>query len=130
MTKYKNFARRPLGVGVIGAGRIGTHRARLAAQHPAVEYLAIADTDQDQVDKLVNATGAQFGTTDPYAVIADERVSVVIVATPEHAHVDAVTAAIEAGKSVMVEKPLALTIEDADRLADLAEERGVDLRIG
>jgi predicted dehydrogenase len=83
MTKYKNFARRPLGVGVIGAGRIGTHRARLAAQHPAVEYLAIADTDQDQVDKLVNATGAQFGTTDPYAVIADERVSVVIVATPE-----------------------------------------------
>jgi predicted dehydrogenase len=130
MAEPARFERRRLGVGVIGAGRIGTHRARLAALHPAVEYLAIADIDQDQVDRLAKATGAQHATTDPFAVIADERVNVVIVSTPEHAHAEAVAAAIEAGKSVLVEKPLALTLEDGDRLARLAEERGVDLRIG
>ena len=130
MADTAEFERKRLGVGVIGAGRIGTHRAKLASQHPAVEYLAIADIDADQVNKLGKATAAQVITTDPYEVISDSRVNVVVVSTPEHAHADAVAAAIEAGKSVLVEKPLALTIEDGDRLANLAEERGVDLRIG
>ncbi|NND49050.1 MAG: Gfo/Idh/MocA family oxidoreductase, partial [Rhizobiales bacterium] len=130
MAEAGEFERKRLGVGVIGAGRIGTHRARLAALHPAVDYLAVADIDSDQAKKLGEATDAQVVTTDPNEVISDKRVNVVVVSTPEHAHAEAVAAAIEAGKSVLVEKPLALTIEDGDRLADLAEERGVDLRIG
>ena len=130
MGEGAGFQRKRLGVAVIGAGRIGSHRARLAALHPAVEYLAIADIDADQAARLGEMTGAHRATTDPAELIADPRVDVVIVATPEHAHYEAVAAAIEAGKPVLVEKPLALTLEDGDRLAALAEARGVDLRIG
>jgi glutamyl-tRNA reductase len=76
-----------LGIAVIGAGRIGTLRARLAAKHPAVGFLAIADRDPARARALADAAGADLHSGDNDAMIADPRVTAVIVSTPEQEHV-------------------------------------------
>ena len=125
----KEFKKRQLGVAVVCSGRMGSHRARLASLHPAVNYLVVGDINEDQAKKLAEISKANGYSTDNMELINDPRVDVVIVSTPEDEHRDSVEAAIIAGKSVLVEKPLALTITDGDRLSKLAEEKGVDLRL-
>jgi len=122
--------RKPLGVAVIGAGRIGSLRARLAAGYPAVNFLAIADADAGQARKLAGEVGAQFHTGDNAAAISRPEVGAVIVATSEGEHVQAVMQALERGKAVLVEKPLALTLAEADRVVAEVDKRSADLRVG
>ena len=117
-----------LGIAVIGAGRIGTLRARLAAKHPAVRFLAIADRDPTRAQALAEAAGADLHSHDNDAVIAHPQVTAVIVSTPEQEHVAPVCKALALGKPVLVEKPLALSLDGADEI--LAAARGGDLRVG
>src|SRR5579871_1423640 len=77
---------KPLGIAVIGAGRIGTLRARLAAKHPSVQFLAIADKDPARAEALATLAGAQLHTTDNDAAIAHPAVTAVFVSTPEGEH--------------------------------------------
>jgi predicted dehydrogenase len=119
-----------LGIAVIGSGRIGTLRAEMARRHPAVRFLAVADLDRDQVDKLAARVGADHHTTDPLSLIARDDIDAVFVSTPESAHVEAVIAALEAGKPVLVEKPLAMTLDGADRILSVLHERQGDLHVG
>jgi predicted dehydrogenase len=121
---------RPLGIAVVGAGRIGTLRARLAGKHPAVGFLAISDRDPQRAQALATTAGAQFHSADNNAVIEHPSVNAVIVSTPEGDHAAPIIRALELGKPVLVEKPLALDLEEADRvLAVLAKTRG-NLRVG
>ena len=121
---------RPLGVAVIGAGRIGTLRARLCAKHPCVGFLAIADTDNEKARSLAQTTSAATYSSDNDALISLPEVNTVFVSTPEGEHVAAVCKALELGKAVMVEKPLALTLSDAEQiLSALAVSKG-SLRVG
>lgn len=122
--------RRTIGVGLVGAGRIGTHRARLASEHPGVNYLRIADLSSDAAARLGQATGADAVGDDSMALINDPRVDAVMVATPEDSHREAVLAAIDAGKTVLVEKPLALELGHGAEMVSRAEAGGVDLRVG
>ncbi len=122
--------RKELGIAVIGSGRIGTLRARLAAKHPAVKFLAISDRDPSRALELATQTGADFHSTANDEVIARPEVTAVFVSTPEGEHAAPVRKALELGKPVLVEKPLALTLKDADDiLATLAQTRG-ELRVG
>lgn len=122
--------RRTIGLGVIGAGRIGTHRARLAAEHPGVAYLRIADIALDAAELLGSTTQADRVGDDPFAVVDDPKVDAVVVATPEDAHVEAALAAIAAGKPVLVEKPLSLDLAGGSKMVEEALAAGVDLRVG
>lgn len=121
---------RPIGLGIIGAGRIGTLRARLASRHAGVRFIAIADSDPANAEKTARLCGAAFHGGDNEALIKHPEVDAVIVATPEGEHVTPVLAAIAAGKPVLVEKPVALTLADADRVTEAALAAGVDLRVG
>ena len=122
--------RKELGVAVIGSGRIGGLRARLAAEHPAVGFLAVSDSDPGKARELAKKSGAQFHSGDNSAVIARPEVNTVIVSTSEGAHVEPILQAIELGKSVLVEKPIALTLADADRVLRAAEKAGVAVHVG
>lgn len=122
--------RKTVGIGVIGSGRIGTHRARLAADHPGVDYLRLADIDLDAAERLGRTTQADRVGDDPFAVVDDPEVDAVIVATPEDAHVEAALAAIAAGKPVLVEKPLSLDLPGGSKMVEEAQSAGVDLRVG
>jgi predicted dehydrogenase len=114
----------------VGSGRIGGLRARLASEHPAVKFLAVADADPARARDLAGKTGAQFHSGDNAAVIARPEVNTVIVSTSEGAHVEPILQAIELGKTVLVEKPIALSLPDADRIISAAEKKGVSVRVG
>jgi predicted dehydrogenase len=125
-----NIERKQLGIAVVGSGRIGTLRARLAADHPAVSFIAVSDLDQGNATKLAQQVGAQVCSTDNREIIARPEVSAVIVSTSEGEHLDPVLHAIELGKPVLVEKPIALNVADADRIIAAAAKAGVEVRVG
>lgn len=119
-----------MGLAIVGSGRIGTLRARLAAQHPAVHYLAVSDRDAAKANDLAQKVGAQFHSGDNREVIANPEVNAVIVSTSEGEHMDAVLQAVALGKPVLVEKPIALTLADADAMVAGIDKAGANVRVG
>jgi len=119
-----------LGIAVVGAGRIGTLRANMAAAHPAVRFLAISDIDPDRARNLCSKVGGQLSSGDNLEVISRPEVNAVIVSTSEHEHTLPILQALERGKPVLVEKPIAVDLEDADRILAAAAQSGVEVRVG
>ena len=119
-----------LGIAVVGSGRIGSLRAQMAARHPSVGFLAVADLEKSRADILTQKTGANLSTDDNFEAISHPNVQAVFVSTPEHEHVEPVVQALESGKPVFLEKPLALTLDDADKIIDAVERTGIDVHIG
>ena len=122
--------RKELGIAVVGSGRIGTLRARLAAKHPAVSFLAVSDRDPARARALAEQAGADFHSSDNIEIISRPEVNAVIVSTPEGEHAAAVCKALELGKPVLVEKPIALTLNDADDILATLKQTGGHLRVG
>ena len=122
--------RRELGIAVIGAGRIGTLRARLAAKHPCVKFIAVSDRDPQRAKALAEQAGADFHSGDNFEVIERPEVDAVFVSTPEGEHSAPVRRALELGKPVLCEKPIALTLKDADDMLETLRKTGGTLRIG
>jgi predicted dehydrogenase len=122
--------RKELGIAVIGSGRIGTLRAQLAAKHPSVGFLAISDLDPARARALAEQTGADFHSGNNFEIIARPEITAVIVSTPEGEHAAPVCRALELGKPVLVEKPIALSLKDADDILAALKATGGDLRIG
>src|SRR5687767_4378198 len=102
----------------------------MAAAHPAVKFLALSDLDRERAARLAKTAGADFSSGDNNEVIAHPQVNAVIVSTSEHEHLAPVMQALELGKPVLVEKPIALTLADADRIIAKAEATGTPLRVG
>jgi predicted dehydrogenase len=121
---------KPIGLAIVGSGRIGTLRARLAAAHPAVRFIAVSDRSADAAKKLATSVGAHVQSTDNDEIISHPDVNAVIVSTSEGEHVEPIVKALELGKRVLVEKPIALTVADADRVLRAIEKCGVDVRVG
>jgi predicted dehydrogenase len=119
-----------IGIAVVGSGRIGSLRARLAAKHPAVAFLAVSDKEPAHAKALAELAAADFCSADNDAVIAHPRVNAVIVSTPEGEHAAPVCRALELGKPVLVEKPLALSLADAEAIIATLERTGGTLRVG
>lgn len=114
-------------VGVVGVGHVGRHHARLLAAMPGVELSAVADIRADRAE----AVGAQFGAsafTDARDLLG--RVEAVSIAVPTASHVEVALPFVERRIPLLVEKPLAPTLAEADRLVAAAEERGVPLAVG
>jgi predicted dehydrogenase len=122
--------RRDLGIAIVGAGRIGALRARLAAAHPAVRFIAVADADAARAREVAQQVGASFHSGDNLEVISRPEVDAVIVATSEGEHAAPVLQALERGKAVLVEKPIALDLAEADRIVAEAARGKADLRVG
>ena len=122
--------RSKLGIAVVGAGRIGTLRARLAAKHPCVKFIAVSDRDPQRAKALAELAGADFHSGDNNEVIERPEVDAVFVSTPEGEHSAPVRRALELGKPVLCEKPIALTLKDADDMLETLRKTGGTLRIG
>ncbi len=122
--------RKDLGIAVVGSGRIGSIRARQALRHPCVSFLGVSDIDSESARALSDATGAQLHTGDNAALIGRPEVDAVIVSTPEGEHLLPILQAIELGKPVLVEKPIALSMADADQIIAAADSAGVEVHVG
>jgi len=122
--------RRKIGIGVVGTGKIGMQRARLAAQHPSVDYLAVMDIDHERARTVGEDLDADHIASSVDELVNDERVDAVVISTAEPFHLDPTLAALAAGKPILIEKPIALTLADADRIVDAVAAAGVDARVG
>lgn len=121
--------RRPVAVGLIGAGGIGRfHGESLARRVPETELVAIADPAPGAADDLAVTLECDTTYAEAADLIADERVEAVLIAAPSRFHADQVTAAANAGKAVFCEKPMAVTIDDAHRAVAAAAD--VPLQVG
>jgi myo-inositol 2-dehydrogenase / D-chiro-inositol 1-dehydrogenase len=117
----------PVNFGLIGAGWIGSfHAETLARRLPGARLVAVADPVPGTAERL----SAPKSYRDPLELIADPDVEAVAISSPATSHADLVVAAARAGKHVFCEKPMALTLEDADRAIDAAHSAGVALQVG
>lgn len=122
---------RPLAVGLIGAGRMGSfHAETLAWRLPSVRLAAVADPAPGAARQLADRLGCPVALTDPGRLLADPGIDAVVIATPARTHADLVEAAARAGKAIYCEKPMALTLTDADRAIAAADQAGVPLQAG
>jgi predicted dehydrogenase len=119
-----------IGLGIVGSGRIGTLRARLASGHSAVTGIAVSDLDPANATKLAQLVGGRSHGSDNLAAIDDPDVTAVIVCTSEGEHMAPMLAAIERGKPVLVEKPIALTVREADQVPEALAKHGGNVRVG
>lgn len=118
-------------VGLIGGGRMGSFHGETVAQRiPGATLIAVADPVPGAAEKLAAKLGAQKSYTDPQAMLNDPDIDAVVIASPARTHAELVVAAAKAGKGVFCEKPMAVTLEEADKAINAAEEAGVTLQVG
>jgi predicted dehydrogenase len=120
-----------INVGVIGTGWVGGIRANACAQNGLVDQLHIAEIDPKRQAEIKAETNPTSITDDWQTLIADDSIDVIVISmTPETKRYPMVMAALEAGKHVFVEKPIAPTIEEAEKAYALAEANNLKITIG
>ena len=114
---------------VIGIGAMGRNHARVYQEIPDVELAAVADFDSSLAQEAARLRGGRSYTD--YRVMLDEiKPDVVTVAVPTHVHFQVVLDVLEAGCHVLVEKPIAATLEEGRRMIERAAELGRILAVG
>ena len=113
-------------IAVVGAGYWGKNLVRVFAELGVLA--AVCDFNGELADHLAKEHGAISKSFD--AVLSDPSIGGVAIAAPAALHAELATSALEAGKHVFVEKPLALRVEDATKVVELAESRGLTLMVG
>jgi len=120
----------PVRIGLIGAGRIGSSHAEIIARRvPAARLVAVADPRPGAAEALGDPLGAR-GYDDPQRLIDADDVEAVVIAASSDAHCELIVAAAGAGKPVFCEKPMSMTLADADRAIAATKDAGVQLQVG
>jgi predicted dehydrogenase len=118
---------RPVGIAVVGAGYWGPNLVRNALQSPATRLTAVCDSDLPRASRLASSFSGVQATRDLEQLLTDPEVEAIAVATPPASHLEVAMAAIEAGKHVLIEKPLAPSYAEGLALVRAAAEHGVVL---
>src|SRR5881296_2744805 len=119
-----------IGLAIIGGGRVGLFRGEVAARHPQVDFIGVADLKQDRLSLLKEKTKADFVTTDFRELLVRPEVTAAIISTDEHLHVEPILAAVERKLSLLIEKPLATELSDSLRVLKTITDSGVDAVVG
>lgn len=114
-------------VGIIGVGYLGTQHARILSYLEKAELIGVADIDFKKAMVIGNRHGVKY--YDKYENMLDE-IDAGIVATPTSEHFDISMKLLKEGKSVLVEKPITETVEQAEELVSVANKNGLILQIG
>ena len=119
-----------IGLAIVGAGRVGLIRGELAARHPEVAWIGIAEKNPERAKLVAGRIGAEFVTADHRELVNRPEVNAVVISTDEHLHVDPIMAALERGHPMLIEKPLATDLAQSQRVMDAIEKSKVDAVIG
>jgi predicted dehydrogenase len=119
----------PVGIAVVGCGYWGANLVRNFASCPTTNLVALCDQDAGRRERCSAASPHATLMRDFEEVVADPRVEAVVLATPVHTHAPLAAAALEAGKHVLVEKPMATSVREAEELVQLADARGLTLMV-
>ncbi|MHB1103488.1 MAG: inositol 2-dehydrogenase [Devosia sp.] len=114
--------------GVLGAGRIGKVHANTIAQSGRASVAYVADAMPEAARSLAAAVGARVASIEE--IIAAGDVDAVLIATPTDTHADLIEKAAQAGKAILCEKPLSLSVERIEQCLKVVEKAGVPLMIG
>ncbi|MCD4852522.1 Gfo/Idh/MocA family oxidoreductase [Arthrobacter sp. AK01] len=116
-------------LGIIGAGAVAHFHAESAGRISNVQLAAVCDLQREPAERVASPWGAQV-YTDYVAMFGEAGLDAVIINTPHALHLDMVLAAAEHGLHVLVEKPMATTVTDCDRMIQACRDAGVSLVIG
>lgn len=128
MTQASTIETRPLRIGVVGVGVMGSNHARVLAGLPGAELAGVADPDAKQAE-FVARTLSCAAVPDIEGLL-DLGVDAITIAAPTHLHREVALAAIARGVHVLVEKPIASTVEEGHEIIDAARRAGVTLMVG
>lgn len=117
-----------LNIGLLGAGRIGNVHARSITANADSRLVAVSDVNEASAQKLAQAYGAQARSSQD--IIADKTIDAVLIATSTDTHSDLIEAATAAGKAVLCEKPVDLSLERARACQAAAAKHGQPVMIG
>jgi len=121
---------KPVRIGVCGVGRIGRlHAENVAKSIERAELVAVADPIKSLVRQVAQAF-AVHSYTKPSEMMKKERLDAVIIATPTPTHAEVVEAASDSHLPVLLEKPIALTMKDADRIVSVVKRSGIKFQLG
>ena len=119
-----------IGLAIVGAGRVGLIRGEVAARHPAVEWIGLAEKNPERGKFVAERIGADFVTTDHRELLRRSEVTASIIATDEHLHVDPIMASVERRIPMLIEKPLATDLGESARMLKAIEDAKLDAVVG
>jgi myo-inositol 2-dehydrogenase/D-chiro-inositol 1-dehydrogenase len=119
-----------IGLAIVGGGRVGLIRGEIAARHPQVDFIGLAEIKPDRAQQVAGKIGADFVTADYRELLARPEVTAAIIATDEHLHVGPILAAVERRLSLLIEKPLATELAESERVLKAIQKSGVDAVVG
>lgn len=118
------------GFGLIGTGLWGEMHARTYTSSPQVDLKAICDLREDRAKEIADKYGVKDWYSDYKELLERDDISAVSIATPDFAHTDIAVAAAKAGKHILIEKPLATSVEDCENiLAAVKEAKGIKFMV-
>jgi predicted dehydrogenase len=121
---------KPLSVAVVGAGYWGINHVRAFASLPQVRLVAVCDENEAALQRAARLAPTARLERSFQAVLDDRDIEALVLVTPARLHADHACAALAAGKHVLVEKPLALTVADAERVVEAAARAGRTAMVG
>jgi len=121
---------RRIGLAIVGAGRVGLFRGEVAARHPMVDFIGVADLKPERLSLLKRKAKADFVTNDFRKLLARPEVNAVIVSTDEHLHVEPILEAVRHGHALLIEKPLATELADSRKVLNKIKRAKVDAVVG
>jgi predicted dehydrogenase len=119
-----------LGVAIIGCGYWGINYVRVFKELPQIASVTVCDQRPERLREVGERFPGVALTTDIDTVLRSDKIEAVVVSTPAAAHYEVTRRCLEAGKQVLVEKPITTKVDDAKKLIELAEANGVILMVG
>jgi len=116
-------------IAVLGLGNMGRHHVRHLSDIEGAELVAVCDQSKERADSFAQEYGCK-AYYDLTSLLTTESLDAIDITAPTSLHFDLSTQALNAGVSVLVEKPICETTEDADKLIQLAEEKNLTLMVG
>lgn len=117
------------GVGIIGAGRVSRDHVYAVKNIPGLQLIGVADTDESRATGFAQQHQCA-AYTDHRDLLARDDVDLILAGVPHWLHAQLSINALNAGKHVMVEKPMAMTLEECEAMMEAADKNGVQLMVG
>lgn len=120
-------SRRILGFGIVGVGMIADFHARAIKEAPDCSLIGVCSRSSERTREFARRHEAPFATTDLKALLSRTDIDVICITTPSGAHLEPAVAAAEAGKHIVMEKPLEVTLDRIDAMLEATRKAGVVL---
>ncbi|HTE20759.1 MAG TPA: Gfo/Idh/MocA family oxidoreductase [Armatimonadota bacterium] len=117
-----------IGIGIIGAGRICAAHASAAVALPETRLAAVAEVDAERLERATATYGCK-GYADYREMLADPEVEAVVVGLPHWLHHEVTVTSLDAGRHVLLEKPMGMSVAECDAMVEAAERSGKTLMV-